>query len=123
MEELSTKMPADIQKWLEIFHQCRDSGLSNQQWCEQNGISLKRYYYWLAKIRKMAVEPIPRKQTAAAMATDWAVTTVFASLPAMNHAPVRADSVRIHIGSAVIEIPPNTPDFLIQPVILAASKC
>ena len=56
MEELSSKTQIHIQKWLEVIHRCRDSGLSNQQWCEENGISLKSYYYWLAKIRKLAIE-------------------------------------------------------------------
>ena len=63
MEGSSSKKLVHVQKWLEIIHQCRDSGLSNQQWCEENGISLKSYYYWLAQIRKMAVETIPRKQS------------------------------------------------------------
>ncbi|WP_264470515.1 IS66 family insertion sequence element accessory protein TnpA [Enterocloster citroniae] len=40
MEELSAKTQINIQKWLEVIHRCRDSGLSNKQWCEENGISL-----------------------------------------------------------------------------------
>ena len=63
MEELSAKEQVNIQKWLEIIHQCRESGLANQQWCEQNGSSLKSYYYRITKIRKMAIENLPRKQS------------------------------------------------------------
>ena len=61
MEELSTKIQINIQKWLEVILRCRDSRLSNQQWCEENDISLKSYYYWLAKIRKLAIENLSHK--------------------------------------------------------------
>lgn len=50
------------QYWLNVIHECRASGLTNQKWCEQNGISLKSYYYWISKFRKLAVEDLPRKE-------------------------------------------------------------
>ena len=56
MNELTPKTQLRIQQWLEIIHLCHESGLSNEQWCTENRISLKSYYYWLAKIRKLAIE-------------------------------------------------------------------
>lgn len=50
------------QYWLNVIHECRSSGLTNQKWCEQNGISLKSYYYWISKFRKLAVVDLPRKE-------------------------------------------------------------
>lgn len=123
MEELSVKTQLSIQKWLEIIHQCRDSGLSNQQWCEENDISLKSYYYWLAKIRKMAIENLPHKRSARTVSTDAPENTMFASIPAISHCPANAAVVIIRAGGAVIEITEDTPDSLIRSVILAASKC
>ena len=64
MNELTPNAQLRIQYWLDIIHQCRESGQSNSQWCTENGISIKSYYYWLAKIRKMAVEELPRKKHA-----------------------------------------------------------
>ncbi len=49
-----------LQDWLDVIGQCRASGLTNQAWCEQHNISLKSYYYWIAKIRKLALEDLPR---------------------------------------------------------------
>ena len=123
MEELSAKTQLNIQKWLEIIHQCRDSGLSNQQWCEENGISLKSYYYWLARIRKMAIENLPHKRSARTVSTELSEATVFAAIPVINHCPANAAPVTIRVGSAVIEITADTPDSLIRSVILTASKC
>ena len=123
MEELSAKTQVNIQKWLEAIHRCRDSGLSNQQWCEENGISLKSYYYWLAKIRKLAIENLPHKRNAGSVSTEVPETAVFASIPVISHCSSNPAPVIIRSGSAVIENAVNTPDSLIQSVILAASRC
>ena len=60
-----------LQYWLRVIHECRTSGLTNRAWCEQNGISLKNYYYWIAKIRKLAVEDLPRKQYGASLSLPY----------------------------------------------------
>ena len=52
---LTPKKQVKIQFWLKIIKECRASGLTNRDWCEQNNIHLKQYYYWIAKIRKMAL--------------------------------------------------------------------
>ncbi len=62
--DISTLTPdkqVKLQYWLDVIQQCRASGLTNQAWCEQHDISLKSYYYWIAKIRKLALEELPRK--------------------------------------------------------------
>ena len=40
MNELSLKTQMSIQKWLDIIHRYRESGLSNHQWCQENVIQL-----------------------------------------------------------------------------------
>lgn len=32
--------------------ECRQSSLSDYQWCEQNGIHLDTFYNWVGKLRK-----------------------------------------------------------------------
>ena len=123
MKELSAKEQVNIQKWLEIIHQCRGSGLSNQQWCEQNGVSLKSYYYWIAKIRKMAIENLPRKQTALSAPTEVQKEPVFAPISDISHQSRKTAPVTIRVGNAAIEIATDTPEAMIQSVILAVSKC
>ena len=62
--DISTLTPdkkVKLQYWLDVIRQCRVSGLTNQAWCEQHDISLKSYYYWIAKVRKLALEELPRK--------------------------------------------------------------
>lgn len=45
-----------LQQWRQIIRQCQQSGLSNRDYCKQNGISEKTFYYWLRKLRSAAVE-------------------------------------------------------------------
>ena len=43
--DISTLTPdkqVKLQYWLDVIRQCRGSGLTNQVWCEQHDISLKR---------------------------------------------------------------------------------
>ena len=62
ISSLTPDKQVKLQYWLDVIRQCRASGLTNQAWCEQNQISLKSYYYWIAKIRRLALEEPPRKR-------------------------------------------------------------
>ena len=53
LSSLTPDKQVKLQYWLDVIRQCRASGLTNQIWCEQHDISLKSYYYWLSKIRKL----------------------------------------------------------------------
>ena len=55
LSSLTPDKQVKLQYWLDVIRQCRASGLTNQLWCEQHDISLKSYYYWLSKIRKLAL--------------------------------------------------------------------
>lgn len=40
--------------WPELITQCRSSGLTDQQWCIQNGIPASTFYYHVRALRKKA---------------------------------------------------------------------
>lgn len=37
---------------IKLIMECRRSGLSDYQWCEQNGIYPGNFYNWVSKLRK-----------------------------------------------------------------------
>ena len=37
---------------IKLIMECRQSGLSDYQWCEQNGIHAGTFYNWVSKLRK-----------------------------------------------------------------------
>ena len=41
-----------LKQWTEMVRQRNESGLNVSQWCRQNGINQKTYYYRLNRVRK-----------------------------------------------------------------------
>ena len=49
------------QHWAMVIQECRNSGLSNREYCRQRGIAEKSFYYWLRKLRsQMAEASVPQ---------------------------------------------------------------
>ena len=44
------------QTWARLIQECKTSGMTNKEFCEQRGISEKSYYYWQRKFREQLVE-------------------------------------------------------------------
>lgn len=101
LSSLNPDKQVKLQYWLDVIRQCRASGLTNQIWCEQHDISLKSYYYWLSKIRKLAIESIPRKPSALSTMPSTITRpapTTFAEIPVERKTLYNADRIMIHIG-------------------------
>ena len=39
-------------RWRMLVQTCQQSGQTVVNWCEENNINVKTYYYWLRKLRK-----------------------------------------------------------------------
>lgn len=121
ISSLTPKKQVQIQFWLNAIHECRSSGLTNQAWCEQNNLSLKSYYYWIAKIRKLAIEDIPRKDHMVSLAHTMSQTSsssdeIFTELSVPVSRQSSSDTAAvIHIGDIMIDISENiSPEFLMS---------
>lgn len=119
-----------LQYWMDVIRQCRASGLTNQTWCEQHDISLKSYYYWLAKIRKLALEDLPRKKNGIhtlkeqqpALLTDS--PSDFAELPLpVRHVSHSAPAAILHIGSITVELYEDTSCRMLETILKAVQSC
>ena len=51
-----------LTRWTEIMRERNESGLTVKQWCRENGIKEKTYYYWQRKLREAVSENIERSQ-------------------------------------------------------------
>lgn len=59
MNEIAIVKKGIMEKeWAEKIQCCRESGLTVSEWCRENNINLKTYYYHLRKIRKKLCEQI-----------------------------------------------------------------
>lgn len=117
LHQLSPTRQIKIQNWIQIIHACMDSGLTNEEFCKQNNISIKSYYY-LAKIRKMAIEELPYKNRKPQIYPD---KPVFAKVE-LAETPLSSSSIIVHKNDLSIEIPETISDaFLLR--IMEALKC
>ena len=52
MDQVSlAKNQMRAENWRTLIQACRQSGQTVVNWCEQNNVNSKTYYYWLRKLR------------------------------------------------------------------------
>lgn len=130
--DISTLTPdkkVKLQYWLDVIRQCRVSGLTNQALCEQHDISLKSYYYWIAKVRKLALEELPRKSHGCrpvmeqtALMPDAAPEFTQVSLFGKQDSRATPAAV-LHTGTVTVELFEDTPRELLEAVLKAVQSC
>ena len=130
--DISTLTPnkqVKLQSWLDVIRQCRASGLTNQAWCEQHDISLKSYYYWIAKIRKLALEELPRKRNGARPVMEQTVLLPEAAAE-FTEVSLRgrqdftaAPAAVLHIGTVTVELFEDTSRELLEAIMKAVRSC
>ena len=65
--------------WEQLIVAANSSGLRKREWCEQNGITEKTFYYWQRKVRSKAIETMKAlkavdESTPTAIQKDQAMT-------------------------------------------------
>jgi transposase-like protein len=55
----AVKQDVRLREWAEQLEAQQASGLTVQQWCAENGINAKTYYYRLRKVREQFMEDSP----------------------------------------------------------------
>ena len=78
-------------QWEQIVLEGNNASISKKDWCQQNGINPKSFYYWQRKIRKATVEALEESETTAPIhVSDSASASSF-------------------VGNASITAPPSAP--------------
>lgn len=54
-EAMEVRKEYRLQEWAKMVQECQSSGLSNREFCRQNGISEKTYYYRLRQLRESVI--------------------------------------------------------------------
>lgn len=56
----------NLNEWMDIITECRQSGMSDAAWCELNGVSVNCFYNAVSRLRKKACEiPAPQGKACA----------------------------------------------------------
>lgn len=110
-KEIRQKRRSD-QEWLDIIHECRNSGMSDKAWCEAHEIHPSKFYYHIRRLKASACE-IPVAGTAAVSPKQEIVQvypdeepvedSFFAQNPATGRLASDA-AVRLSVGGCRVEI-------------------
>ena len=130
--DISTLTPdkqVKFQYWLDVIRQCRASGLTNQAWCEQHDISLKSYYYWIAKIRKLALKELRRKSYGCRPVMEQAVPEPDSALEFTEvslhsrQEPCASPVAVLHVGNVTVELFEDASRELLEAILKAVGSC
>ena len=44
---------------IRLINECRQSGMTDADWCRENGIAVSTFYNWVSRCRKAAADQIP----------------------------------------------------------------
>ena len=94
-----------LEVWSKRVSDCRSSGMTVQQWCEENGVNSKTYYYWQRKLFELTVEQSK---------------PVFVEMPVQSNSMAAAT---IRSGELSVEIHHGADSELICAIVRALKEC
>ena len=80
-----------LKQWAEMVRQRNESGLNVSQWCRQNGINQKTYYYRLNRVRKALCGEV-EKHEIVPVSTEPEI--------AVSH-----EQISLSVGNVVVNLP------------------
>lgn len=91
-----------MQLWTSRIQECRASSQTVADWCSENDISIKSYYYWMRKIKSEAFEALPaeRKSKVLPQKRD----NPFAEVALTEKTRANACAIKIHVSGLLLEI-------------------
>ena len=112
MTAVSLRQQMKAEQWSRLVTECRSSGLSVTEWCEQQGINNKTYYRWEHRLLEMV-----NSQSNANVAGR------FIKLPATEHEPLPTEpahpSAILRVGSLSCGIHEGISPELLQMLVRA----
>lgn len=66
------------ENWKRLIMEANRSGLSKSEWCRQNGINIKTFFYWQRKIRLMEAEKVLSSSELPAVCPEQKTATIAA---------------------------------------------
>ena len=107
-----------IKQWVDIIRECRNSGMTNKSWCEEQGVNLKSYYYWQRKVRRIAGEKYAMVQSSKNPIACEDAKPVFTEMRLPKY-ETTTPAVTLRIDSAVLEIQNEAERTTIENVLQA----
>ena len=104
-DALAVRREYRLQEWAKIVARCRESGMSNREFCRENGIPEKTFYYRLRQLREAAVDQAPRL------------------VELEGPAAPKEESLRIQYRGASLELPENIDMDALAALLRSIQSC
>ena len=137
MDMRGVKREVKFAEWTRLIHECATSGKTIKAWCEENGISRRKYSYWQRRIREEVVNSVvlsnacvpgimPAGSDPAAPITIRPDAPAFAKIPlaASHPSPMSGTlaAMNVCIGDAECEIYNGADIDVVERVLLTLGK-
>ena len=99
---------AKLAQWAQVVSQCRGSGISVRQWCQENGINISSYYKWQRKVYAAAQAQQERS---------------FVEVKPVHSAAVGGVAVTLRIAGAELDIHNGADTATVEAVLRAVKSC
>lgn len=93
-----------LNRWAQLIHECKNSGLSAKEWMQQNGIRKNQFYYWQRQLRAQALQTLPEKPSATGPTQTLVEVTPSNSVSPKESKAFDDPVLSIRIADAVIEV-------------------
>ena len=93
-EIVMVKKNVRLQEWNKQIEEQKSSGMSIQEWCKQNGINPKTYYYHLHKVREEFLKSGKAEKAQAKKETERAIVPILAA-PSGGNITIEKNGLRI----------------------------
>ena len=97
-----------LAQWAQVVSQCRGSGMSVRQWCQENGINISSYYKWQRKVYAAAQAQQERS---------------FVEVKPVQSAAVGGVVVTLRIAGAELDIHNGADATTVEAVLRAVKSC
>lgn len=104
-----------LQQWAEIIEAQLSSGMNKRDWCRENGIPEKRFYYWQRRVRNDLFEAraetlVPAGGTNHPALVELPVARSYRNIAAASFNPAAV----ITVGNISVGITENTSESLLM---------
>ena len=114
MNEIAVvKSQIKLENWAEMVRSRSTSGLTVEQWCRENGIGRKTYYYRQRKVRQAALAEL--KDTS----ENSSEVPVFGKLDLPLQNATSQPAITVHLPYATLEIGKAATEQTIKAVLMA----
>ena len=115
---MEVRSEARLRQWACMVEDCQSSGMTVREWCRENGVAPKTYYYRLKQVRLRAIQDMPENISSVPVVRhedDVSFKQLEVSTPSTAVSAV----VTLHVPNGTLEVASGADKETIEAVLQA----